>query len=76
MKYREEEPSLRFGSPEEAEAFHLELTALVREVMVAASTGVREADQAVANTREVFGRYKTVARALNSMRRSLPRHGQ
>jgi len=76
VRYREEDPSLRFGSPEEAEAFHLELTALVREVMVAASVGVRDADAAVAGTREVLGRYKTVARALNTMRRSLPRHGE
>lgn len=76
MKYREEDPSLEFSSQGEADAFHLELTALVREVTIAASRGEPDDARAVAQSREVLQRYKTIARALNAMRRRLPRHGE
>lgn len=76
MKYLEQDPAVRFDSPKEAEAFHRELTELVREVTIAASRGVEDADRAVDLSRDVLKRYKTIARALNTMRRSLPRHGR
>lgn len=75
MRYREEETSLCFASPEEAASFHGELTELVREAMVAAGGSERDVEAAVDRNRDLFKRFKTVARALNSMRRSLPRHG-
>lgn len=71
----DEELALRFRSKEEAEAFHLELTDLVREVMIATSREIPDGEEAAAETREVLKRYKTIARALNTMRRVLPKHG-
>jgi SpoVK/Ycf46/Vps4 family AAA+-type ATPase len=76
VKFDREGSSLRFRSEDEAEAFHRELTALVRQANMAAMREVADADEAVERTREQLQHFKTVARALNAMRRSLPRHGR
>lgn len=69
MKFDFEEAALRFGTADEADRFHNELTVLLRTVMRAQSASVAEAHDAVDLSREVFREYRTVTRVLNAMRR-------
>ena len=73
MKYDDETHSLTFSSAAEVEAFHAEMTDLIRLAMVMAHEGVADADQARQLSQEVMKRFATIMRALNNLRRSLPR---
>ena len=72
MKYDDDGEALRFGSREELRRFHDELTSLVRTATVAASRGA-DVDEGVERARAVMRQHATVLRALNAMRRVLPR---
>lgn len=74
MHYDTATRTLTFGSDTEADQFHRELSALLRHAMVEASRGVEDAEQAKAISREVFKECATVTRALNALRKELPRH--
>ena len=73
MKFDEETRTLKFASLEEANDFHLELTHLVRCAMVDVNSRVTDPEQAKELSRDVMKQYRTVMRALNGMRRILPR---
>lgn len=75
MKYDADDRALRFGSEEEAERFHGELTALIRSVMVATTRRIEDAEQAKDLSREVMQENATLFRALNALRTALTRHG-
>ncbi len=72
MKYDDETRALRFGSPDELRRFHDDLTELLRTATVAATAGV-EVAVATERAREVMRRHAPVVRALNAIRRALPR---
>lgn len=75
MRYDPDARSLSFTHAEEAERFHAEVTALLREAVTAASRhGDAEAGKAAA--REVFKQYASVLRCLNAMRDHLTPQGQ
>lgn len=70
MKYDGPARSLSFSSQEEAEAFHGELSVLVRGAMVAATRHIEDADAATEASREVMKELHTLMRALNVLRGS------
>ena len=76
MRFADEDgaPVIRFGSLQEAAAFHLEVTDLLREAVVAAGAGISDPLAARARSQEVMKQYKHVLRMLNQMRPSLPRN--
>jgi hypothetical protein len=67
--------ALTFASPEEAEAFHQELSALLRMTMVQATRHVEDPEKAKAFSRLVMQDHATVMRALNALRTTLTRQG-
>ncbi len=73
MKYERESTTLSFRSQAEVEAFHGELSALVRAAMVQATRRVEDPQAAVGLSRQVMKDYRAVLRALNALRRGLPR---
>ncbi|MFO0565102.1 MAG: hypothetical protein U0263_05540 [Polyangiaceae bacterium] len=78
MKYDGTARSLAFSSQEEAEAFHTELSALIRGAMVGATRHIEDAQVATEASREVMKEFHTLFRALNVLRGSgaLERKGQ
>lgn len=74
MKFDPDSRSLRFGSPEELDRFHRELSILVREATVSAHAGEKDAQAARALSQEVLRKYGAVMRALNALRAHLPRN--
>jgi len=73
MKFDPDSRSLRFASTEELERFHGELSALMREATVAASSTEKDAEAARARSQEVLRTFGVVMRALNALRQHLPR---
>lgn len=73
VKYDEQTHSLSFNSAKEVEAFHAEVTDLIRLSMVVAHEGVADPQVARDRAQEVMKRFATVMRALNALRKSLPR---
>lgn len=73
MKYDPETKTLRFSSEEEVVEFHVQLTDLVREATVAANRSAPRGAAAVEASRQVLKQVHVVARALNALRRHLPR---
>lgn len=73
MKYEPDSRTLQFASAEELDAFHLELTALLREVTVSVSSTTQDATQARDRAREVLREFKVVTRILNALRRRVDR---
>ncbi len=69
-----EGPALRFNSAEEAAALHLEVTDLIREVMLAAGSVSDGRADIRTKSQAVMKRYALVMRLLNQMRQKLP-HG-
>jgi hypothetical protein len=61
--------TLRFDSAEQLDAFHRELTLMLRELMVALSTSVPDANQARAGAEQVLKQFHTAAEVLNTIRR-------
>jgi hypothetical protein len=62
--------SLTFDSRDELEAFHAEVSTLMREVTIAASGSSADAAVATARAREVLDRFATVTAMLNAVRTS------
>ena len=75
MRYEPEQACLHFGSPEEAERFHAELTELVRFMVTETGRDAPDAEQAKERSREVFQRFASVLRMLNALRKHVP-HGE
>jgi hypothetical protein len=73
MKFDPDSRSLRFGSAEELERFHRELSDLVRRATVAVSSTEKDAEAARARSQEVLRAFGVVIRALNALRAHLPR---
>jgi len=73
MKFDLETQTLRFSSETEVEAFHTQLTQLLRSAMASANAGVKDPHQAVEQSRQVMRACATVMRTLNVLRRALPR---
>jgi hypothetical protein len=62
--------ALIFESTDELETFHSELSVLVREVTIHASSSSPDAQVATARAREVLERFATLTAALNAVRAS------
>lgn len=75
MKFDDSSCTLTFRSLDEASAFHLELTSLVRQAMLQASKTAEDADDLKGPSKAVMQEHAHVLRALNAMRKVLPRHG-
>ena len=73
MKFDPDSRSLRFGSADEVERFHRELSALVRQATVAVSSTEKDAEVARERSQEVLRTFAAVVRALNALRAHLPR---
>jgi hypothetical protein len=70
VKYEPTTRTLEFGSQDEVERFHTELTALLREAVTSASRhGDASAGKQAAQA--VFKDFAAVMRALNALRRHL-----
>ena len=65
--------SLTFASAEEAEAFHTELSMLLRAAMMTATRHIEDPEKAKALSRLVMQDNATVMRALNTLRTAMPR---
>ncbi len=76
MKLDPDTLTVTFKSAEELRTFHLHLTGLVREAIGEASRSSSSPDEAAASSRELFQRYPTVLRALNVLRKAIPREIQ
>jgi hypothetical protein len=72
MKYDDESRTLRFVSDDELRRFHDDLTDLLRTATVNATKNV-EVDVATQRAQAVMKGHATVLRALNAIRRALPR---
>ena len=68
MELDRESLSLRFGSPEELDAFHRELTALLREMTLSVAAKTKDPEQARALAHEVLREFEVVTRLLNALR--------
>lgn len=73
MKYERESATLNFRSQAEVEAFHAELSGLVRAAMIQATKAVEDPKAAVELSRAVMKDYRAVLRALNALWRGLAR---
>lgn len=75
MKFDATSRTLQFTSDREVEAFHSQLTGLLRSAMASANAGIEDPEQAVDRSREVMRSCAAVMRTLNVLRRTLPRDG-
>lgn len=75
MKYEPETRTLQFATPDELDAFHRELTLLLREMTVSVSASTPDAGQARDRAREVLREFKVVTRILNAIRKRAEGHG-
>lgn len=73
MKYDPHAHTLTFASAEEVERFHLQLTALLRETMVAATRRLADSQEARRTSRKIMRHYVLLMRTINTLRRELPR---
>jgi hypothetical protein len=73
MKYDSTAHTLAFTSEEELRQFHLQLSALIRSAMVQATGTIEDPEQAKGVSRDVLHDFAIVVRALNTLRRGLPR---
>jgi hypothetical protein len=73
VKYEPDARTLQFASAEELDAFHHELTTLLREVTVSVSSTTKDANEARERTREVLREFKVVTRILNALRKRADR---
>ncbi len=76
MQYDPEQKTLTFSNDHEVEQFHNQVSLLLRNAMFQATKGIEDGAQAAEISKEVFKEFAIVTRALNTLRRSLPRHGQ
>jgi hypothetical protein len=72
MKYDPEKVTLEFASREEAEEFHLQVSALVRVAMVQATRTVEDPEQALNLSRDVMTEFRAVS-ARSTRSGGLPR---
>jgi len=75
VKYDPDSRTLRFASENEVLQFHSQLTDLIREAMQTAGEGAAGHDEVVERSREVMRERAVLMRALNALRRFLPRQG-
>lgn len=61
--------TLRFDSAEQLDAFHKELTLMLRELTVALSASVQDVHQARARAEQVLKEFRTTTEVLNTIRR-------
>lgn len=73
VKYEPESRSLQFASADELDAFHRELTGLLREVTISVSSTTKDANEARDRAREVLREFKVVTRILNAIRKRADR---
>ena len=73
MTFDPETRALKFGSEEELEQFHVELSSLLRTIMVASTKHIEDEHLAKDVSREVYRENHTLVRALNALRQSLAR---
>ena len=73
MHYDPSTRSMSFSSEDEMASFHQELTHLLRVATVAASTSEQDAAKGREAAQTVLKEFRTVTRALNTLRRILPR---
>jgi len=64
---------LRFASAEELDAFHRELTTLLREVTVSVTGSTQDATEARNRAKEVLREFRVVAGIINKLRKHAPR---
>jgi hypothetical protein len=62
--------TIEFSSAEELDAFHRELTVLLREVTVSVTGKTSDANEARERAKDVLREFKMVARIVNAFRRS------
>lgn len=70
MKYEPSTHTLQFSNDDEVARFHLEVTALLRDMVTEASRH-GDADAGKAAAKEVFKEFGSVMRVLNALRRHL-----
>jgi len=70
VRYDGDGRQLSFSSKEEVEAFHAELSALIRGAMVGATRHIEDPAAATEASREVMKEFHTLMRALNILRGS------
>lgn len=73
MKYEPDTKTLQFTSDEELDAFHHELTTLLREVTLSVTSATADAQQARDGAREVLRTFKVVTRIINAIRKRTDR---
>jgi hypothetical protein len=73
MRFDPDACSLSFASPSELQAFHDELSTLVRAAMVGATRHIADSDEAKKASQSVMRELRVSMRALNVMRAKLPR---
>ncbi len=73
MKYEPESRTIFFTSPDELDAFHHELTGLLREVTLSVSATTKDPNEARDRAREVLREFKIVTRILNAIRKRADR---
>ncbi len=73
MKYEPESRTILFTSQDELDAFHHELTGLLREVTLSVSATTKDPNEARDRAREVLREFKIVTRILNAIRKRADR---
>lgn len=73
MRYDPEERRLTFEDDREVQAFHAEVSVLLREATIAASSSTDDAELGAARAKELLARFDRVTAALNALRAHLPR---
>lgn len=73
VKYEPDSKTLQFASDEELDAFHHELTTLLREVTTSVTAATADANQARDRAREVLRTFKVVTRIINAIRKRVDR---
>ena len=73
MHYDAEERRLTFDDDGEVQAFHAEVSVLLREATIAASSSTDDAELGAARAKDLLERFGRVTAALNALRAHLPR---
>lgn len=73
MHYDAEERRLTFDDDDEVRAFHAQISVLLREATIAASSSTDDAELGAARAKDLLGRFGQVTAALNALRAHLTR---
>lgn len=68
MRFDPDALTLRFGSRDEIDRFHRDLTALLRAAIAAGAAQAEDPAEGAAHAQETMRAYATVTRALNALR--------